>query len=132
MKFKSVAQAHVSREAVARFDFPEIDGCPWLEVRPAGESNREYLAAAMKQPDRQRLLKGRLSPEEIQRERAQSLPLYAQFILTGNGGGWEAESGEEVSMPLSVEARLDLLKQLPPDLVDRLRIFCNDLGNFRG
>lgn len=133
MKFKHVSKAHVDRESVARVEFPEIDGCPWLEVRPAGESNRAYTAAAMKQPDRQRLMRNRWTPEEIARERASAVPLYAEHILTGNGGGWlSEESGAEVAMPLSAEDRAALLKQLPPDLFDRIRLFCNDLGNFRG
>ena len=132
MKFKHIEKAHVAREATSRIDFPEIDGCPWLEVRPAGESNKAYTAAVMRQPDRQRLLRGRWTPEEIARERASSAPLYGEFILTGNGGGWMSdESGEEVKMPLAVDDRIALLKQLPPDLFDRLRLHCNDLGNFR-
>lgn len=132
MRFKHVEKAHVGRDAVARVDFPEIEGCPWLEVRPAGETNRAYAAAALKQPDRALLTRDRMTPEEIQRERESSIPLYAAHVLTGNGGGWEdAESGAEVPMPLSVDDRAALLRQLPADLYDRLRIFANRLSNFR-
>lgn len=133
MKFKHVSGAHVSREAVQRIEFPEIEGCPWLEVRPAGESNRAYTAAALRQPDRNNLItRDRMSPEDIERERASSIVLYAKHILTGNGGGWiDEESGAEVAMPLSEPDREALLKQLPPDLYDRMRIFCNRLSNFR-
>lgn len=145
MKFKSLEQAHVGPQATTRIEFPEIaphvvtheDGSqtvtvPWLECRPASESNRAYTAAVLRQPDKTALLKGRLTPEQIAAERAASLPLYAEFILTGNGGGWvDGETDELVSMPLSVESRLALLKQLPPDLFDRIRIRCNDLASFR-
>lgn len=132
MKFKNVQKAHVAAEAASRIDFPEIDGCPWLEVRPAGESNKAYTSAVMRQPDRMRLLRGRWTPEEIARERAAAVPLYAEHILTGAGGGWVSEeSGEEVKMPLAVDDRIALLRQLPSDLFDRVRLHCNDLGNFR-
>lgn len=131
LKLKHVAAAHVSANAVARVDFSEIDGCPWLEILPAGESNRAYLNAAMRQVDRNAVLRGRMSVEEISRERQQAIPLYAEHILTGNGGGWVSEEGAEVAMPLSVEDRLALLRQLPSDLFDRVRIRANDLQNFR-
>jgi hypothetical protein len=132
MKFKHVLKAHVAAEATSRIDFPGIDGCPWLEVRAAGESNRAYTAAVMRQPDKQRLMRGRWTPDEIAKERASAAPLYAEHILTGNGGGWVSEeSGEEVKMPLSVDDRIGLLRQLPSDLFDRVRLHCNDLGNFR-
>jgi hypothetical protein len=132
MKFKNVQKAHVAAEAASRIDFPEIDGCPWLEVRPAGESNKAYTSAVMRQPDRMRLLRGRWTPEEIARERTAAVPLYAEHILTGAGGGWVSEeSGEEVKMPLAVDDRIALLRQLPSDLFDRVRQHCNDLGNFR-
>lgn len=132
MKFKHLEQVHLGPQAAARFEFPEIAGCPWLEVRPAGESNRGYTAAVLKQPDKQRMLRGRMTLEEIKREREQAIPLYAEHILTGNGGEWvDGESDQPVPMPLSVESRTALLRQLPADLFDRLRIFCNELGNFR-
>ena len=133
MKFKHLAEAHVASSAVARFEFPDIDGYPWLEVRPAGESNRPFTNASLKQPDRQRLLRSRMTADEIARARARSGLLYAAPILPGLGGGWlDAESGAEVAMPLAVEDRIALLRQLPSDLYDRLRVFCNDLTNFRG
>jgi hypothetical protein len=133
MKFKHLDKARVTAQAVARFDFPEIDGCPWLEIRCAGEANKAYMNAALRQPTNQRLLRGKLTVEEAQREREQAMPLYAEHVLTGNGGGWlDDESGTEVAMPLAVDARLALLRQLPVDLFDRLRVFANDLGNFRG
>lgn len=145
MKFKSLEQAHVGPQAVTRVEFPEItphvvqnaDGSetvtvPWLECRPASEANRSYTAAVLKQPDKSALLKGRLTPEQIATERTASLPLYAEHVLTGNGGGWvDGETDQLVATPLSVESRLALLRQLPPDLFDRIRIRCNDLASFR-
>lgn len=133
MKFKHLEKAQLGPQAVARFEFIEIDGCPWLEVKPAGESNRAYTAAVLRQPDKQRMLRGRMTPDEIARERATAIPLYAEHILTGNGGDWiDGETDQPVPMPLSLESRVALLKQLPADMFDRMRIFCNDLGNFRG
>jgi hypothetical protein len=145
MKFKHLEGAHVGPQATARIEFPEIaphvvvaeDGsetvtAPWLEVKPAGEMNRAYTAAVLKQPDRARMLRGTMTTEQIKHERALAVPLYAEFILTGNGGGWvDGESDELVSMPLSVESRKALLAQLPADMFDRVRVFCNDLSNFR-
>jgi hypothetical protein len=133
MKFKHLEQAQVSASAASRVEFPEIDGCPWLEVRPAGETNRAYMNAALRNVNTQRILRGRVTVEETAKERAVAIPLYAEHVLTGGGGGWiDAESGKEVDMPLSGESRLALLKQLPADLFDRIRVYCNDLGNFRG
>lgn len=134
MQFKNVAKAHIGPETVARFDIPEIEGCPWLEVRPAGESNKAYFNEALRQQakDARRVSRGVMSVEDTVRERAQAIEPYAKHILTGNGGGWiSAETDAEVAMPLDLDSRIVLLKSLPPDVFDRLRIFCNQLQNFR-
>lgn len=150
MKFKHLEKAHVAASATSRVEFPEIeplvrvetdaDGAqrevvvtPWLEVRPGGETNKAFMNASLKKVNAQRLLKNRMSVEDNVRDRAEALPLYAEHVLTGAGGGWvDAETNLEASMPLSPEQRLMLLKSLPPDLFDRVRIHANDLGNFRG
>lgn len=134
MKFKHIASAQVRPEAVSRVYFPEIDGSPWLEVRPAGETNKAYLNRALagisKSPGS---VRSKMTVEEIQKERADSIPLYAAHVLTGVVGGWISdETGEEVASPLSVEDRESLLRALPVDLYDRVRTHCNDLTNFRG
>ncbi len=132
MKFKHLAEAQVAPGATSRFHFPDIDGFPWLEVRPAGETNKPYMNAAMRRVDRQSILRGKLTAEESARERQESIPLYAEHILTGACGGWiDEETGAEVPSPLSMEARIALLKQLPSDLYDGLRRHCNDLSAFR-
>jgi len=135
MKFKSVAKAHVGPAAVARIDFPEIEGCPWLEVRPAGESNKAFFNEALRQQakdSRRAVQRGLLSVDEIAQERASAVDSYAKHVLTGNGGGWlDEETDAEAKLPLDLDSRLALLRQLPPDLFDRLRIFCNQLLNFR-
>lgn len=133
LKLKHVADAHVAPSATARVEFPEIEGCPWLEIRPAGEQNKAYMNHALRKVDKNALLRGNLSVEEIARERQSAIRPYAEHILTGNGGGWVSdESGEPVQMPLSVDDREALLRQLPGDLFDRIRREANDLSNFRG
>lgn len=146
MKFKNLDKAQVGSQAVSRVEFPEIaplvtvdaDGneqaeIPWLEVRCAGEANRAFTQASLRAPGAQRLLRSKLTPQEVTQDRAEAIPLYADHILTGNGGGWTDDaSGAAVQMPLKSEDRLALLKQLPVDLFDRVRRHCNDLCNFRG
>jgi len=149
MKFKHLDKAQVAPGATARFEFDEIapfqpEGqdesgsplppvVPWLEVRPAGESNRAFTAAVLARPDKLAITRDRLSVEDLALERQRSVPLWAEHVLTGNGGGWvDDETGQPVPMPLSVEHRRNLLRQLPPDQFDRLRVFCNQLRNFRG
>lgn len=135
MRFKNVAAAHVSPQAVCKVHFPEIDGSPWLEIKPAGETNPAFLNPALRAIAKSdaNLTKSTLTVEEIAKERAESIELYGKHVLTGNGGGWiDDESGQEFAMPLSVEQRIALCKQLPPDLYDRVRKTANDLRNFRG
>jgi hypothetical protein len=135
MRFKNVAAAHVSPQAVCKVYFPEIEGRPWLEIKPAGETNPAFLNPALRASAKSsaNLVKGVLSTEELAKERSESYELYAQHILTGNGGGWcDDETGEEFPMPLSVDQRLALCKQLPGDLFDKIRRMANDLSNFRG
>lgn len=147
MRFKNLEKARIGPQSVSRIYFPEIEGppvdatqpdverrVPWLEVRPAAECNRAFFDALLKSQAKsaQEILKDSMDTADLAKDREASFQLYAQFVLTGNGGAWlDDESGEEVTMPLSLDARLALCKQLPSHLYDRLRRHAINLANFR-
>jgi hypothetical protein len=143
MRFKNLSEAQIGPQSVSRVHFPEIAGpldpegrqvVPWLEVRPAAEANRAFFNALMRSQAKnpQEVLRNGLMVEDLEKDRAESYPLYAQHVLTGNGGGWlDDETGQDVPMPLSQDDRLVLVRQLPTDLYDRIRRHAQNLGNFR-
>lgn len=142
MQFKNVEKAHVPSGATTHVEFPEIEGVtledgtyvvPWLEIKPAGEMNRPYMNAVLKRIAQHPASRGKLTVEDSGRERADSYQPYADHVLTGQGGGWvSAETSLPVPMPLSAEDRLSLVRALPLDLYDRVRVRANQLDNFRG
>ena len=115
----------------ARFTFFDLPGEPWLMVRPGGEENKAYFQAvlASQSKNRKRLMKGKLNAEMLVENRRVDRKLYPKHIDAGEWGGWQDEQGNEV--PYTPAAFAELMQQLPNDLFDELRAFCNEPVNFR-
>lgn len=131
MRFSNLSGAQVGAESTARFHFYDLPGEPWILVKPGGDLNRPYFAAvlASQSKNRKRLMKGKIDAEMLERNREVDRKLYPRHIDAGEWGGWEDDEGNEV--PYSPQAFEELMQQLPSDLFDELRAFCNEPVNFR-
>lgn len=111
--------------------FYDLEGEPWIEVHPSGETNKPYFNAVLKRQaaNRGRMLRGKIDEATIARNRAEDRELYPQHVLTGKWGGWKDEAGVEI--PYSPETVRELLQQLPDYQFDSLRAYCNEPSNFR-
>jgi hypothetical protein len=132
MKFSNLAGQEVSPDTTAIYTFYELPGEPWLRVRPAGDLNRAYFGAvlAASSKNRKRLMRGKIDAAMLEENRQLDRKLYPQHVDGGAWGGWlDDETGEAV--PYSKQGFQELCEQLPADLFDELRAFCNQAGNFR-
>lgn len=131
MKFANLKGAEVSAQSKVRYTFLDIEGEPWIEVRPAGETNKPYFNAVLKRQaaNRRRLVRGQVDEAMLSRSRTEDRELYPQHVLTGAWGGWKDESGNDI--PCTPEAMRELMQQLPDYQFDGLRSFCNEPTNFR-
>lgn len=131
MRFSNLSGTQVTAESTAVFTFFDLPGEPWLRVRPGGDLNRAYFAEvlAASAKNRKRLLKGKIDAEMLEQNRALDRKLYPKYVAGGEWGGWQDDAGAEV--PYSPEAFRELMEQLPADLFDELRAFCNEPANFR-
>lgn len=132
MKFGNLAGQEVSPDTTAVYTFYELPGEPWLRVRPAGDLNRAYFGAvlAASAKNRKRLMRGKLDAEMLEQNRILDRKLYPQHVDGGEWGGWvDDTTGAEV--PYSKQGFQELCAQLPADLFDELRAFCNEPSNFR-
>lgn len=143
VSFKGLDRANVS-DRTARFYFDEIPGSPWLEVRPATQSNSAYFNAmlardtAMMQPKngtpgqsgrtRGRATVRTVGPSELEQNRRSDRDLYPKHVVVGMGGWIDDATGAEV--PYSQESAAELLQQLTDHLFDQLRNFCACDANF--
>lgn len=133
MRFSNLSGADVTAESTAIFTFFDLPGEPWVRVRPGGALNRPYFAAilASQSKNRKRLMKGKIDAGMLERNRQIDRKLYPQHIDAGDWGGWvdEAQGNREVAY--SPQGFKELMEQLPADLFDELRAFCNEPVNFR-
>ena len=134
MKFGNLSGAQVSTQSVARFTFYDLPGEPWVMVRPTGDINKAYfaevLAYSAKSGNRKRLMRGKIDAAMLEQNRQLDRQLIPKHADGGSWGGWlDDETGEEV--PYSAESFRQLCEQLPADLFDELRGFCNEPANFR-
>ncbi len=132
MKFSNLSGADVTPESTAIFTFYDLPGEPWVRVRPGGDLNRPYFSAilASQSKNRKRLLKGKIDMDMLERNRQVDRKLYPLHIDGKEWGGWiDDEDGSEVEY--SAAGFKELMEQLPADLFDDLRAFCNEPVNFR-
>jgi len=132
MRFSNLSGANVTAESTAIFTFFDLPGEPWVRVRPGGDLNRPYFAAvlASQSKNRKRLMKGKIDADMLEKNRVVDRSLYPKHMDAGEWGGWvDDETGQEV--PYSQQGFAELMAQLPADLFDELRAFCNEPVNFR-
>lgn len=135
MRFANLSGAEVTADTTAVFTFYDLPGEPWVRIHPAGDLNRPYFGAvlASQTKNRKRLMKGKIDAEMLEKNRQVDRKLYPLHVDAGEWGGWEErdESGELSEVAYSAQGFKELIEQLPADLFDELRAFCNEPVNFR-
>ena len=109
----------------ARFTFYDLEGEPWVTVKPASAANKPYLNSLLKGQRRRR----RATADAFIRNRRQDIGLYAQHVVTAWGNVTD-NAGTEV--PFSVDNCKDFLAAIPDWLLDELRDFATDPESFTG
>jgi hypothetical protein len=108
----------------------QLDPVPALWVRPALESNRAYFAARLKSLQQRRKASARrVSQADFEAAREIDRELYPRYVVVGwenvlNAAGEQAFFNRE-----NCEA---FLRALPDWLLDELRNYCSEPGNFAG
>jgi len=131
MKFKNLKSAgNVTVNSTYRYYFYELDGEPWIEVRPAAECNKKYFNAVLRKQKatRRKLAAGKIDTAMLKQNREEDRELFPKFVCTGKWGGWTDSDGKEI--PFSIENAKDLFDQLPDYMFDDFRAECNILSNF--
>ena len=92
----------------ARHTFYEIEGEPWVEVKPATERNKPFFNSLLKRQRRGRRIVrgGALTVDVIKRARDDDRDLYAKYIVTGWGNVVDVEG---TAVDLSPDNCLDFL-----------------------
>ena len=113
----------------ARHIFYEIEGEPWLEVKPATEWNKPFFNALLKRQRRGRriLRAGTLTVDMIKRTRDEDRDLYAKYIVTGWGGVVDVDSKPVDLSPANCQ---DFLYAISDESFDLLRDFAGDPQTF--
>ncbi len=140
-RFSNLSGADVTVESTAIYTFYELPGEPWVRVRPGGDLNRPYFSAilASQSKNRKRLMKGKIDADMLEKNREVDRKLYPRHIDAGEWGGWQEALPnadptalvEYEDIEYSPQGFKELMEQLPADLFDELRAFCNEPVNFR-
>jgi hypothetical protein len=117
----------------SRFTFHDLEGSPWVEVKPATRRNRAYTNATLREASKvnaiqRQLEKGHLTVDHIEKLEALTRDRLARHVLV-DMGGWQDDSGADVSF--SEEAAVALMRALPEEMFGDLVQFVEDEGNFR-
>lgn len=129
--FKNLAKVkEITANCVSNYVFYEIEGEPWIEVRPAAECNKPYFNAVLRKQKahRRKIQAGKIDAAMLSKNRIEDKELFPKLICTGKWGGWFEENGKEI--PFTHENATDLFNQLPSHIFDDFRAYCNDLSNF--
>ena len=125
--------SHVKRQVVikatARYTFYEIEGEPWVEVKPATERNKPFFNALLRRQRRgRRILRGgALTVDMIKRARDEDREVYSKHIVTAWGN--LVEVGGTV-VGFSPANCLDFLQAISDESFDLLRDFAGDAESF--
>jgi len=129
--FDHLKKMKVSAGVTREFPLPEIADKTMLTVRPAGEANPAYFNDTMRKSSRSDLKKAgtnKIDTAFLARSRNLDRTLYAEHVVVG----WsDVVDGDGVTVPFSKAACRELLEALPDDVLDQLRVFCQDASNFR-
>ena len=113
-----------------RHEFLQLEGAPWVEVKPAGKRNRSFFNALLKLTARLRRQGEKdVTLEYIERVESETRKLYAEHVVVAIGG-WTDEDGEEI--PSNSEAFMALCTALPEELFSEIVEVAGDEGSFRG
>lgn len=131
--FSHIKKLQVSENDTARFYFEMLEGEPWIEVRHAGDTNKAYFNAILReqsgsQARMKKLMKGKIDVEMLNRNRNIDRKLYPQHVCTGS---WSVVDNAGNDVEATVENMTLFLKALPNDIFDDLRAYCGELANFR-
>lgn len=130
-KFGHLKELQVVPDAITKFPFPLIEGCPSLQVRHAGDSNSEFFNAVLKRNkhDERMLVEGEtVDADHITRVRLADIELFIDMIVVGWGSVFDSK-GKAVKF--TKDNCRDFLTQLPVDMFNNLRAFCLNVNNFR-
>lgn len=133
MKFSNLVGADVDANSTAIYVFYDLPGEPWVRVKAGGDLNRPYYVALLNSSSKQRrrMMKGKIDAAMLEENRQIDRKLYPLYLDGAEWGGWiDDDGGEEV--PYSSSGFKELIEQLPSDLFDGLRSFCNEPSNYRG
>lgn len=126
--FSNLKKLHIA-DKPAVYELSELEGCPKLYLRFAGERNKPYFNAVLKQATKTaRLLKGTgMTAEILKKNRQLDLSLFPKHVVTGWDGIVDTAG---TPVPFSPEACEALLEALPEWLFDRIRAWAADESNF--
>ena len=113
----------------ARHTFYEINGEPWVDVKPATERNKPFFNSLLRRQRRGRRIirAGSLTVDMIKRTRDEDRDLYSKHIITGWGNVVDV-AGETVE--LSPDNCRDFLYAIGDEIFDLLRDFAGDSQTF--
>ena len=117
----------------ARLTFADLEGMPWVELKPATRRNRPYTndemrGAAKINAIQRQLANGQLTLEHLEKLEDAARDRAAKFLVA-DMGGWVDDSGADV--PYSEASAKALMRALPSDQFEELMQFAGDEANFR-
>lgn len=113
----------------ARLPLYAVQGEPWLEMKPAAQSNPNYYGSLVKRAQKsiRRLRAGKMDQEVLKENRAQDRALYPKHVIIG-WGNVKDTAGNEVEF--SAESCQQFIDALPDWLFDEIRAFASEETNF--
>ena len=124
---------HITKQTKAsetvRFEMPEIDGTPWLEVAQATEANTSFLNAALRFRNVQRrgFRPGTVGSGQVDRARRTDLVLFSKHVVKGWGNITDKAG---VPVEFNEQNCREFLEAIPSWLFNDLRQFCINPINF--
>lgn len=127
MSFKNLKKLDV-RDGSVRYPLVQIEGEPFLLVRPATEANKPFFNAVMKRSKTsiRRLRAGKFDAATLAAHREEDRELYPQHIITGWG---KVVDDDGKLVEFSQEKCAEFITQLPNWIFDELREFCGNPSN---
>ena len=131
MNFSQLPSNNEPTRDTVRHEFLQLEGAPWVEVRPASRENKEYFNALLKAMTKLRMQmeKGTMTVEIMERQDVMIRELFAKHVVA-KIGGWVDEDGEAI--PSNAESIAALCKALPEALFSEIAEVANDEDSFRG
>ncbi len=131
--FSNVTRLSISGKT-ARYEIVEWTEAPKpvLILKPGGSENRPYFNAMLREmgnADVRALKRGIMSADQLNRTRDAARRLIAEHCVAG----WEnLKDASGYEAPFSVENAKALFAKMPDYMVDGVRTFIDEPGNFLG